>query len=99
YAASHQRRVAMSVEQLFGKYKRLKVELEAAYAEPHWNQARVDRIADEIALVERQISVQAPDRLRASAPATGDPLGTPASALAAAGRRAAPVTPPWRPTR
>ncbi|MGZ5240264.1 MAG: hypothetical protein ACXWCN_09100 [Caldimonas sp.] len=65
----------MSVEQLFGKYKRLKVELEAAYTEPHWNQARVDRIADEIALVERQISLQAPDRLRAPASAKGDPLG------------------------
>ena len=66
----------MTVEQLVGKYKRLQGELSQAYAEAHWNQARVDRIADEIARVERELAgrgsirLQGPERSAGETPAT-----------------------------
>ena len=50
----------MSVDQLFGKYKRLKKDLSAAYSQPHWNAALVDRLVDEIGAVEREIAMRAP---------------------------------------
>ncbi len=62
----------MSIEQLFGKYKRLKKELSSAYSQPQWNAALVDRLVDEIALVERQISLQAPIGLRLPASQAAD---------------------------
>jgi hypothetical protein len=46
----------MSVDQLFGKYRRLKKDLSAAYSQPQWNAALVDRLVDEIGLVEREIA-------------------------------------------
>ncbi len=50
----------MSVDQLFGKYKRLKKDLSAAYSQPQWNAALVDRLVDEIGEVERELALQAP---------------------------------------
>ena len=50
----------MSVDQLFGRYKRLKKDLSAAYSQPSWNAALVDRLVDEIGLVEREIAMRAP---------------------------------------
>lgn len=50
----------MSVDQLFGKYRRLKKDLSAAYSQPHWNAALVDRLVDEIGAVEREIAMRAP---------------------------------------
>ena len=51
----------MSVDQLFGKYKRLKKDLSAAYSQPQWNAALVDRLVDEIGEVERELALQAPE--------------------------------------
>ena len=45
-----------SIEQLWGKYRRLRAELAAAYDEPQWNPARVDRLANEIAGLEHLLS-------------------------------------------
>ena len=53
----------MSVDQLFGKYKRLKKDLSAAYSQPQWNAALVDRLVDEIGAVEREIAMRAPPGL------------------------------------
>jgi len=53
----------MSVDQLFGKYKRLKKDLSAAYSQPQWNAALVDRLVDEIGMVEREIAMRAPPGL------------------------------------
>jgi len=50
----------MSVDQLFGKYRRLKKDLSAAYSQPQWNAALVDRLVDEIGEVERELALQAP---------------------------------------
>jgi hypothetical protein len=53
--------LAMSLpQQLFGQYRRLKKDLSAAYSQPQWNAPLVDRLVDEIALVERQIALHAP---------------------------------------
>jgi hypothetical protein len=58
------RSAAMSVDQLFGKYKRLKKDLSAAYSQPQWNAALVDRLVDEIGEVERELALQAPAGVR-----------------------------------
>jgi hypothetical protein len=50
----------MSVDQLFGKYKRLKKDLSVAYSQPQWNAALVDRLVDEIGVVERELAQRAP---------------------------------------
>jgi hypothetical protein len=50
----------LSDEQLWGKYRRLKTELATAYAETPWPQARVDRLANEIARLEGEISRRSP---------------------------------------
>ena len=50
----------MSVDQLFGKYRRLKKDLSTAYSQPQWNAALVDRLVDEITIVEREIALRAP---------------------------------------
>lgn len=49
----------MSVDQLFGKYRRLKKDLSAAYSQPHWNSALVDRLVEEIGAVERELATRA----------------------------------------
>ena len=51
----------MTNEQLIGKYGRLRNELEAAYAEPAWHlgrTGRIDRIASDMAEIERTLAVQ-----------------------------------------
>jgi hypothetical protein len=67
YAASQQalRGTVMSVDQLFGKYRRLKKDLSAAYSQPQWNAALVDRLVDEIGQVEQELALRAPIGLRA----------------------------------
>ena len=50
----------MSVDQLFGKYRRLKKDLSVAYSQPQWNSALVDRLVDEIGQVERELAQRAP---------------------------------------
>ena len=42
----------MGEAELNGKYRRLRNELDAAYAGPEWDPGRIDRIADEIVEVE-----------------------------------------------
>ena len=46
----------MGYTELTGKYQRLRLELEEAYAAPAWNRSRIDRIADEIAATERALA-------------------------------------------
>jgi len=58
----------MSAEQLFGKYRRLKKDLSAAYSQPQWNAALVDRLVAEIGLVEQELAVHAPIGLGAPPP-------------------------------
>jgi hypothetical protein len=54
----------MSVDQLFGKYRRLKKDLSAAYSQPQWNAALVDRLVNEISTVEQELALRAPIALR-----------------------------------
>ena len=56
----------MSVEQLFGKYRRLKKDLSAAYSQPQWNAALVDRLVDEIGQIEKELALHAPAGLHTS---------------------------------
>ena len=58
----------MSVDQLFGKYRRLKKDLSAAYSQPQWNSALVDRLVDEIGRVEQELAIHAPIGLRGPIP-------------------------------
>ncbi len=98
YAALQQatRRSAMSVDQLFGKYRRLKKDLSAAYSQPQWNAALVDRLVDEIGQVERELALQAPAApARACEPTEEGRAAVGASARACAGARAR-LRPPWR---
>ena len=46
--------------QLTGRYSRLKQELALAYAERPWQSARIDRLANEMAAVEREIAARWP---------------------------------------
>ena len=46
------RSVPVGEAELNGKYRRLRTELDAAYARPEWDTGRIDRIADEIVEVE-----------------------------------------------
>ncbi len=51
----------MTNNQLTGKYTRLRAELEADYAESAWSlgrSGRIDRIAGELAEIERTLAVQ-----------------------------------------
>lgn len=51
----------MTNNQLTGKYARLRMELEVAYAEPAWSlgrAGRIDRIAAELIETERALAVQ-----------------------------------------
>jgi|GEM_PF-1651990 len=45
----------MGLEELIGKYMRLRVDLSYAYGAAPWNSAHLDRISDEMASVERSI--------------------------------------------
>lgn len=46
----------MSPSDLTSKYKRLRHELEAAYAAPVWNSRLIDKIADEIVRTEQALA-------------------------------------------
>lgn len=46
----------MTLDQLMGRYFRLKQELEVAYAEKLWHSQRIDRLANDLAITEREIS-------------------------------------------
>lgn len=50
----------MDLEQLMGRYFRLKQELSIAYRAQPWNSARVDRLADDLAATEREIAAHHP---------------------------------------
>ena len=50
----------MHLEQLMGRYYRLKQELSSAYREQPWRSAHVDRLADDLAATERQIAALQP---------------------------------------
>lgn len=50
----------MYLEQLMGRYYRLKQELSAAYREHPWRSAHVDRLADDLAATERAIAALQP---------------------------------------
>ncbi len=42
----------MELEELNGKYRHLRSELDAAYSEPVWDSNRINRITEEMAPVE-----------------------------------------------
>lgn len=46
----------MHLEQLMGRYFRLKQELANAYREKPWHVARIDRLADDLSAAEREIA-------------------------------------------
>jgi hypothetical protein len=50
----------MQLEQLMGRYFRLKHELAVAYREMPWHAARIDRLADDITSTEREIAAMQP---------------------------------------
>lgn len=50
----------MYLEQLTGRYYRLKQELAQAYREHPWRSAHVDRLADDLAATEREIAALQP---------------------------------------
>ena len=45
----------MSHDELIGTYMRLRQELALAYAAPSWNKRQIDRLANDIARIERAI--------------------------------------------
>ena len=47
----------MNIEQLTGRYFRLRQELAAAYGSVPWNTGHIDRLTDELAATEREIAV------------------------------------------
>jgi hypothetical protein len=52
----------MDLEQLMGRYYRLKQELSLAYKLQPWHSGRIDRLADELTATEREIAaLQPPD--------------------------------------
>ncbi len=50
----------MDLDQLMGRYFRLKQELSIAYKTQPWHSGRIDRLADEIAATEREIAARQP---------------------------------------
>ena len=42
----------MELDELNGRYRHLRTELDAAYAEPVWDSSRIDRIAEQLIPVE-----------------------------------------------
>ena len=46
----------MNLEQLTGRYFRLKQELSIAYRQQPWQSNRIDRLADDLASTEREIA-------------------------------------------
>ena len=50
----------MGLDQLMGRYSRLRQELAVAYRERPWHGARIDRLADDLAETERAIASSQP---------------------------------------
>ncbi|HWI10506.1 MAG TPA: hypothetical protein VNU48_04185 [Burkholderiaceae bacterium] len=50
----------MDLEQLMGRYFRLKQELAIAYKAQPWQSGRIDRLADDLAATERDIAAMQP---------------------------------------
>jgi hypothetical protein len=50
----------MDLDQLMGRYFRLKQELAIAYKAQPWHSGRIDRLADELAATEREIAARQP---------------------------------------
>ena len=50
----------MSIEHLIGRHFRLQQELAIAYSAVPWNTGHIDRLTDEMARTEREISSAAP---------------------------------------
>ena len=50
----------MDLEQLIGRYSRLRQELSTAYRQQPWQSSRIDRLADDLAATERQIAALRP---------------------------------------
>ena len=50
----------MDLEQLMGRYFRLKQELSIAYRAQPWHSAKIDRLADDLAATEREIAALQP---------------------------------------
>lgn len=48
----------MTLDQLMGRYFRLKQELEIAYAQKPWHGTLIDRLANEISQTEHQIAAR-----------------------------------------
>jgi hypothetical protein len=46
----------MNLDQLMGRYFRLKQELSIAYRQQPWQSGRIDRLADALASTEREIA-------------------------------------------
>ncbi len=58
----------MDLEQLMGRYFRLKQELAIAYKAQPWHSGRIDRLADELAATEREIAARQPADEQCSEP-------------------------------
>jgi hypothetical protein len=92
YAALQQvfRRAVMSVDQLFGKYRRLKKDLSAAYSQPQVERGARRPLVDEIGQVEQELALHAPIGLHAPQDERGRPrrreLGPASARLALAPR-------------
>jgi hypothetical protein len=57
----------MNLEQLMGRYFRLKQDLSVAYNTHPWRSDRINRLADDLSRVEREIAAQrASDKLMPS---------------------------------
>ena len=63
-----QQNVDMSNEELLGKHMSLRKELSAAYTKPSWDAAHTNRIASELAAIERLLTSQKVTRSARSCP-------------------------------
>lgn len=59
-ALQHEGNARMQLEQLMGRYFRLKQELALAYRDQPWHGARLDRLADDLSTTERAIAAMQP---------------------------------------
>ncbi len=50
----------MHLEQLIGKYQRLRDELAQAYRDPAWDTSHIDRLSEEIVATERALAKAQP---------------------------------------
>ena len=67
----------MNIEQLTGRYFRLRQELADAYASVPWNTGHIDRLANELAATEREMAAASVGRMsvvKAPCAATEPPL-------------------------